>query len=60
VGVAVDEAPAAREQGIAFRPTKPLDLPPEIDVLWFILGPVTCRSSLAEGWIADPTARPPK
>lgn len=36
----------------SFVPTKELILPEEIDVLWFILGPVACRYTAGDGWSA--------
>lgn len=41
---------SAAEQGIAFCPSVELQLPPEIDVLWFILGDVACRYAATSGW----------
>lgn len=41
---------AASEQGTDFCPTADLQLPPEIHVLWFLLGPVACRYTPGAGW----------
>jgi hypothetical protein len=41
---------SASEQGTAFCPSADLQLPPEIDVLWFILGDVACRYDATSGW----------
>lgn len=38
------------KQGLAFCPTSGLSLPYEVDVLWFILGPVACSFCAAKGW----------
>lgn len=44
------EYQSAAELGTDFCPTQPLDLPHEIDVLWFVLGPVAGRYTATEGW----------
>ncbi|MGW4214989.1 hypothetical protein ACWEIJ_43925 [Lentzea sp. NPDC004789] len=44
------ECRSAGEQGISFRPTRRLQLPEQIDVLWLILGPVACRYTAGNGW----------
>ena len=44
------EHPAAMEQGTAFCPTIPLQLPAEVDVVWFILGPIASRFAATDGW----------
>jgi hypothetical protein len=41
---------AAIHQGLEFCPTMPISLPNEIDVLWFIIGPVACRYNPSTGW----------
>jgi hypothetical protein len=41
---------SAHEHGLGFCPTAAPILPDVIDVLWFILGPVACRFTSAEGW----------
>ena len=46
------EGRSAREQGTGYCPTTTPVLPEVIDVLWFILGPVACRFTRAEGWSA--------
>lgn len=48
------EHQTAIDQGIDFCPTQELQLPDEIDVLWFIIGPVACRFSTSLGWCAVP------
>jgi hypothetical protein len=48
------EHQTAIEQGINFCPIQELQLPDEIDVLWFIIGPVACRFSTSLGWRALP------
>ncbi len=46
------EHSAAQELGTDFLPTAQLRLPPEIDVLWFVLGEVACRYERESGWRA--------
>ena len=41
---------SAVEQGMAFCPTADLELPEEVSVVWFILGPIACRFSREHGW----------
>ncbi|MFE0022807.1 hypothetical protein [Amycolatopsis sp. NPDC059021] len=43
---------SATEQGVGFCPTRDLQLPDAIDVLWIIIGPIACRFSASEGWRA--------
>jgi hypothetical protein len=40
----------AVEAGLAFVPTVDLTLPPEIDVLWCLVGPVLLRYDREQGW----------
>ena len=44
------EYDSAVEQGMAFCPTVDLELPEEVSVVWFILGPIACRFSRENGW----------
>lgn len=44
------EYQSAVEQGTEFCPSIELDLPGEITVLWFILGPIACRFRAGDGW----------
>jgi hypothetical protein len=44
------EYPAAMEQGTTFCPSLPLQLPAEIDVVWFILGPIASCFTVKAGW----------
>lgn len=46
------ETGSAQEQGRDFLPTRPISLPGEVDVLWLILGPTTCRYTATDGWSA--------
>lgn len=48
------EYQTAIDQGIEFCPTQDLLLPDEIDVLWFIIGPVACCFSTSVGWHTTP------
>lgn len=48
------EHETASKQGLAFRPTAEPSLVDEIDVLWFILGPIACSFSPADGWRTMP------
>ena len=41
---------SATEGGTAFCPTREIQLPDEIDVLWLIIGPIACRYSATDGW----------
>ncbi|MGH9225745.1 MAG: hypothetical protein ACRD2W_18605 [Acidimicrobiales bacterium] len=45
---------SAVELGTAFCPSQRVDLPDEIDVLWFILGPVAARFAASDGWTTSP------
>lgn len=57
------EHQAAIDQGIDFCPTQNLLLPDEIDVLWFIIGPVAYCFSMSLGWRAvliPPDMAPPE
>lgn len=44
------EHQSAIEQGASFCPTAPVELPPEIDDLWFVLGPVACWFNPEDQW----------
>lgn len=46
------EHQAAVEQGLSFLPTTALELPSEVDALWFILGPLACGYMATVGWQA--------
>jgi len=50
------EHETATKQGPAFRPAAEPSLPEEIDVLWFILGPIACSFSSADGWRTMPAS----
>lgn len=44
------EIDSARQQGTAFCPTRTPALPPEVDVVWILAGPVACRFDPTGGW----------
>lgn len=44
------EYQSAVEQGTTFCPSVDLELPEEVSVVWFILGPIACRFSSEHGW----------
>ncbi|MGW1681390.1 hypothetical protein [Saccharopolyspora sp. NPDC002376] len=44
------EYQSATEHGANFCPSRTIELPEEIDVLWFIIGPIACRYSTQDGW----------
>jgi hypothetical protein len=44
------EYTSAQEAGLAFVPTTELILPPEVDVLWCLIGRVLLRYENGHGW----------
>jgi hypothetical protein len=43
---------AVLDQGLSFLPTTGLELPAEVNALWFVLGPLACRYTMTHGWRA--------
>jgi hypothetical protein len=52
------EHETANKQGLAFCPAVEPSLVDEVDVLWFILGPIACSFSPAAGWRTMPMPTP--
>lgn len=53
------QARSAAEVGLQFGPTRRLVLPEEIDVLWFLLGPLASRFDPENGWRTWPLTPAP-
>lgn len=49
-GAVEPQARSAAEVGVTFGPTRPISLPEEIDVLWFLLSSLASRYDPDSGW----------